>query len=222
MVLASAINQLHYPWDIDVDDDQTIYVAEYSNQRIVEWKYGAVKGQIVAGGNKQGNRSNQLNGSGNVMIDKKNDSVIICDQRNRRVLRWPYQNGKCGETIVSNIDCWGLAMNSNGDLYVSHYKKHEVKRWRPGETSEIVIAGGTGKGDHLDQFNCPGHIFVDQDNSVYVSDIGNHRLMKWIEGAKEGVVIAGGDRRRRRFNTVVISCWNSRRSVRHRLCCRFS
>ncbi|CAF5001934.1 unnamed protein product, partial [Rotaria magnacalcarata] len=64
-----AINQLHYPWDLDVDDDQAIYVAEYSNHRIMKWACGAVQGEVVAGGNRQGNRNNQLNGPANVIVD---------------------------------------------------------------------------------------------------------------------------------------------------------
>ena len=44
-----------------IDDDQTIYVAEWGNHRIVEWKSGATNGQVVAGGNGQGNRNDQLN-----------------------------------------------------------------------------------------------------------------------------------------------------------------
>ncbi|CAF4960057.1 unnamed protein product, partial [Rotaria sp. Silwood1] len=47
------INQLSYPWGLYVDDDQTIYVADQSNHRIVEWKRGATSGQVVAGGNRQ-------------------------------------------------------------------------------------------------------------------------------------------------------------------------
>ncbi|CAF0963276.1 unnamed protein product [Rotaria sordida] len=187
----SAVNQLYYPWDMYVDNDQTIYVAEYSNQRITEWKCGATNGQVVAGGNKQGNRTNQLNGPANVIIDKENDNIIICDLGNRRVVRWPRRNGKQGEIILSDVDCWGLAIDSNGYLYVSDYKKHEVRRWHAGDICGTVIAGGNGKGNRLDQFNFPAHLFVDQDYSLYVSDIGNHRLMKWKQGAKEGIVIVG-------------------------------
>ncbi|CAF1966816.1 unnamed protein product [Rotaria magnacalcarata] len=186
-----AINQLHYPWDLDVDDDQAIYVAEYSNHRIMKWACGAVQGEVVAGGNRQGNRNNQLNGPANVIVDKYNDAIFICDQGNRRIVRWPLHNGKQGETIMSDIYCWGLAMDHDGYLYASDYKTHEVKRWYSGETLATVIAGGNGKGNRLDQFNFPAHLFVDLDHSLYVSDIGNHRLMKWTQGAKEGIVIAG-------------------------------
>ncbi|CAF4984487.1 unnamed protein product, partial [Rotaria sp. Silwood1] len=50
----NGINQLSYPLGLYVDEDETIYVADQYNHRIVEWKWGATSGQVVAGGNGQG------------------------------------------------------------------------------------------------------------------------------------------------------------------------
>ncbi|CAF5109912.1 unnamed protein product, partial [Rotaria sp. Silwood1] len=47
------------PWGLYVDDNQTIYVADHSNHRIVEWKQGATNGQVVAGGNGEGTGDHQ-------------------------------------------------------------------------------------------------------------------------------------------------------------------
>ncbi|CAF4445632.1 unnamed protein product, partial [Adineta steineri] len=127
------LNQLSRPQGIYVDDDhQTIYIANFGNHCIVAWKYGAKNGQVVAGGNGQGNRSDQLNCPRDVTVDKKNDSLIICDQQNRRVVRWPRQNGTNGEAIISDIACSRLTMDKNGDLYVSDIEKSEVRRWKQG------------------------------------------------------------------------------------------
>ncbi len=64
-------NQLYVPCGLYVDDDhQTIYVTEWSNHRVVEWKIGATSGLVVAGGNGQGNQTNQLNNPARVMVDK--------------------------------------------------------------------------------------------------------------------------------------------------------
>ncbi len=175
-----------------IDDDQTIYVADAENHRIVKWKRNAINGEIVAGGNGQGNVMHQLNYPTKVIIDKGNDSLIICDQVNRRVVRWPRRNGLHGETLISNIDCRDLMMDNDGYLYVCDYKKHEVRRWKMGEMKGTIVAGGNGQGNHLDQLNSPFYIFIDEDHSVYVSDWGNYRVMKWIKGAKEGIVVAGG------------------------------
>ena len=43
-----------------------------------------------------------------VIVDKERDNLIICDNGNRRVVRWPRRNGTSGETIISNIDCMGF------------------------------------------------------------------------------------------------------------------
>jgi hypothetical protein len=45
------LNQLYMPWGLYVDDEQTVYVADWGNHRIMEWKYGATCGRVVAGGN---------------------------------------------------------------------------------------------------------------------------------------------------------------------------
>ncbi|CAF5084776.1 unnamed protein product, partial [Rotaria sp. Silwood1] len=114
-------NQLYYPYGLYIDDDQTIYVADYYNRRIVEWKSGATNGKVVAGGNG----AHQLNCPADVIIDKESDSLIISDCGNNRVVRWPRRNGTRGETIISNIACIGLTMDDNGYLYVVDDENHE-------------------------------------------------------------------------------------------------
>ncbi|CAF3900310.1 unnamed protein product, partial [Rotaria sp. Silwood1] len=188
----NGINQLSNPLGLYVDADQTIYVADRVNHRIVEWKRGATSGQVVAGADGQGSGDHQLNNPHDVIIDKERDSLIICDYGNQRVVRWSRRNGTSGETIISNIYCWGLTMDENGSLYVTDFGKHEVRRYRRGESQGTVVAGGNGYGNRLDQLSFPRYVFVDRDHSVYVSDEGNHRVMKWMEGAKQGIVVAGG------------------------------
>ena len=189
----TGLNQINSPFGIYIDDDQTVYVADYANHRVVEWKNGVTSGKIVAGGNGAGNGENQLNNPTAVIVDNETDSLIIADYGNKRVVRWPRQNGNTGEIIISGVSCFGgLAMDGYGYLYVADSSKHEVKRWKIGDENGIVVAGGNGQGNRLDQLSNPRHIFVDQDHSVYVCDYGNQRVVKWMEGSKEGIVVAGG------------------------------
>ncbi|CAF1358264.1 unnamed protein product, partial [Rotaria sp. Silwood1] len=222
------INQLSDPLGLYVDDDQTIYVADQSNHRIMEWKRGATSGQVVAGGNGQGSGDHQLSNPQDVIIDKERDSLIICDRSNGRVVRWPRRNGTSGETIISNIDCVGLTMDENGSLYVTDVGKDEVRRYRRGESQGTVVAGGNGRGNRLDQLSFPTYVFVDRDHSVYVSDGANHRVMKWMEGAKQGIVVAGGQEKGNdltqlsyplgvvvdQLGTVYVADWENNRIVR--------
>jgi sugar lactone lactonase YvrE len=188
----NGLNEFLYPEAIYVDEDQTIYIADSGNHRIVEWKRGAKNGSVVAGGNGKGNRSDQLDGPTYVILDKETNSIIVCDVGNTRVVRWSRRNGTSGQTIIPNVVCFGLAMDEEGYLYVSDYQKHEVRRWRVGTTSETVVAGGNGQGNGLNQLSSPTAIFVDQNHSVYISEKQNCRVTKWMKGVKAGIVVAGG------------------------------
>ncbi|CAF3675343.1 unnamed protein product, partial [Rotaria socialis] len=189
-----ATNQLYRPFGLFVDDDQTVVIADFENHRIMQWKNGdTTNGQVVAGGNGQGNGLHQLYRPTDVLIDKETDSLIICDSGNQRVVRWSRRSGtRQGEILIDNIDCFGVAMDDQRYVYVSDWKKHEVRRYQLGEKNGTLVAGGNGQGDGLNQLNEPEYLFVDRQQTVYVSDNNNNRLMKWNKGAKEGIVAAGG------------------------------
>ncbi|CAM4977348.1 unnamed protein product [Rotaria socialis] len=189
-----ATNQLNSPIGLFVDDDQTVVIADMMNHCIIQWKSGdTANGQVVAGGNGKGNGLHQLYGPIDVLIDKETDSLIICDNGNQRVVRWSRRSGTThGEVLIDYIACYGLAMDEQRYLYVSHHGKHEVRRYKFGENIGTLVAGGNGQGAGLNQLNGPTYLFVGQDHSVYVSDYYNARVMKWNKGAKEGIVVAGG------------------------------
>lgn len=186
----SGLQELSEPHGLYVDEFTTVYIADCSNHRIMVWTSNATIGQVVAGGNGKGIGADQLNYPTDVIVD--NESLIICDYDSRQVVRWPHRGGMREEIIIPNIDCSRLAMDSEGYLYVSDYKKHAVRRWRVGENHGTIVAGGNGQGSGFHQLDWPMYIFVDQNRSVYVSDHMNDRVMKWIEGASVGVLIAGG------------------------------
>ncbi|CAF4092197.1 unnamed protein product, partial [Adineta steineri] len=204
--------------------NKNIFIADYANHRIVEWKYNAKEGQIIAGENGYGNRMNQLNHPADVIVDEQTHSIIIADRGNRRVIQWLNQSQ---QILIDNIDCSRLAMDKHGYLYVADVAKNEVRRWKMGEYNNegIIVAGGNGKGNRLNQLNIPTFMFVDEDQSVYVSDQNNHRVMKWRKYAKEGTLVAGGNGCGESLNQLsypervlvddlsqiyVADCWNHR------------
>ncbi|CAF5013911.1 unnamed protein product, partial [Rotaria socialis] len=164
------------------------------NHRIIQWKKDdTTNGQVVAGGKGEGNGLNQLRYPIDVLIDKETDSLIICDENNRRVVRWSRRRGTTeGEILIDNIRCYGLAIDEQRYLYVSDRERHEVRRYQLGYRNGTIVAGGNGEGSDLNQLNSPRYLFVDQQQNVYISDCGNHRVMKWMKGAKEGIMVAGG------------------------------
>ncbi|CAF3674504.1 unnamed protein product [Rotaria sp. Silwood1] len=188
-----ATNQLDQPHGLFIDDDQTMIIADRENHRIIQWRMGDINGQVVAGSHGPGNQLHQLNEPTDVLIDKETDTLIICDRKNRRVIRWSRRSGTThGEILLNNIHGYGLAMDDQGYLYISDTEHHEVRRYKTGDKSGTVVAGGHGEGNGLNQLNVPIYLFVDRQQAVYVSDNNNHRVMKWNKGAKEGIVVAGG------------------------------
>ncbi|CAF3182088.1 unnamed protein product [Rotaria sp. Silwood2] len=141
---------------------------------------------VVAGGNEQGDRSDQLNAVSSVVVDK-NGTMFICDYQNRRVQQW-FKDDNQGQTIISDINCFGLAMDNEGSLYISDLDRYRVIKWPSGQT----VAGKNGQGTALNQLESPWHIFVDQNQTVFVADILSGRVVKWPLGAKEGILVAGG------------------------------
>ncbi|CAF1474092.1 unnamed protein product [Adineta steineri] len=186
------LNQFNGPTAIFIDQKKNIFIADVHNHRIVEWEHDAKKGQIVAGGNGKGDRIDQLDRPTDVIIDRRNHSIIIADRDNRRVIQWMNEKQKI---LIHNIDCSRLAIDKHGFLYVNDYMNNEVRRWKMGEYNNegVVVAGGHGKGDQLNQLHYPTFIFVDEDQSVYVTDRDNRRVMKWRKDAKEGTIVAGGN-----------------------------
>ena len=189
-----AVNQLRDPHALDIDDNnQSIVIADCGNDRIVEWKIGASNGKVVVGGQGQGNRLDQLDRPADVFIDIETNSVFIADAGNRQVLRWcRHEETIQGEVNADNVMCQGLAIDHQRHLYVSVTVEDEVRRYTIGDKNSIVVAGGNGRGNQLNQLNCPTYLFVDEEQAVYVSDTSNDRVMKWNKGAKEGVLVAGG------------------------------
>ncbi|CAF2949022.1 unnamed protein product [Rotaria sp. Silwood2] len=177
----SELNQLADPFGIFVDDNQSVYVADFGNHRVVKWDRGASTGQLVAGGHGSGNHDNQLNYPSDVLVEK-DGTIYISDSYNRRVQRW-LQGAQSGETVIGNIAVHGIAQDDEGALYVSEPERNRVSKWRLGETAEQVI---------IANFSNPLNLFVNRNRSVYVTENSNHRVVKMHFGTMLNMIVAGG------------------------------
>ncbi|CAF1364131.1 unnamed protein product [Adineta steineri] len=221
----SELNHFNCPSGIFINNDKSIYIADSENHRIVEWKLNSNTGQIIVGESEQENENNQLNLPTDIIFDKRNNSFIISEWGNQRVIRYFAQNQTNQQIIISNIYCSGLTIDKNGFIYASDYANNEVRRWKLGDERGELVAGGNGKGNYLNQLNHPTNIFIDEDYSLYISDKENHRVMKWRHNAKEGIIVAGGNSKGNSLRQLyyphgvvvdhlgqiyVADCWNHR------------
>ncbi|CAF3838934.1 unnamed protein product [Adineta steineri] len=166
------LDQFYKPYGIFINNDKSIYIADLWNNRIVKWELNSNTGQIIAGENGKGNQNNQLNSPTDIIYDEENNSFLISEWGNQRVIRYSDQNQANQQTIIVNIN---------------------LRRWKQGDKERELVAGGNGRGNHLNQLNGPTFIFIDKDFSLYISDSLNNRVMKWRKDAKEGIIVAGGN-----------------------------
>ena len=147
-----------------------VTLTDWKNHRIIN----VTTKQIVAGDFGKGGAPNQLGGPTDVVYDRITNSFIIADRGNQRVVRWSNGNS---EILMQEIDCWGLALDKYGSLYITDTERCEVRRYTKTDRNGFTVIGGHGQGHSLRQLSYCQGIAVDRFGDVYVAD-GLNMLMK--------------------------------------------
>ncbi|CAF4952101.1 unnamed protein product, partial [Rotaria socialis] len=92
-------NQLNEPGYLFVDRQQTVYVSDWNNDRVMKWDKGAQEGIVVAGGQGAGSALTQLSDPNGIFVDTLG-TLYVADHRNHRVMRWTQGDKKQGTVIV--------------------------------------------------------------------------------------------------------------------------
>ncbi|CAF1352328.1 unnamed protein product [Adineta steineri] len=131
------LNQLNSPTFIFVGEDQSVYVSDSKNHRVMKWQKGAKEGTIVAGGNKKGKGLNQLSCPQGVIVDQLGQ-IYVVDGDNHRIMRWCEEN-KQGEMIVGGyeegyttdqfMNPSSLSFDLEGNLYVSDMETNRIQKF---------------------------------------------------------------------------------------------
>ena len=64
-------------------------------------------------------------------------------------------------------------------------------KWHKDAKEGIIVAGGNGQGNNLNQLSGPEGIVVNEVGDVYVADSHNHRIVCWPLGSTEGRIVVG-------------------------------
>ncbi|CAF0899456.1 unnamed protein product, partial [Didymodactylos carnosus] len=168
--------------------NNTMYIADQSNHRILKWKHGNGEiGQVVAGETTMsGTNATQLYNPAAVALDK-NESLYVLDLYNGRVQKF-MKGSSQGITVASGFSTSaGMHVDSDGNVYIVDSSSHSVTKHVAGVS--IIVAGGNGIGNDSNQLNNPISVFVDQCKNIYIIDQGNYRIQQWSNDAKWGIPI---------------------------------
>ncbi len=172
--------------------------------RVDSVKY-PTQGVTVAGGNGSGSGANQTGNPAGVFTDSLGNLYVCEGATNRVTKRAPgVLNGTVvaggGSTSLSQLfrpqNCY---VNGAGYLFVADKSNHRILRFNPGSAggdNGVVIAGGNGSGNALNQFNDAFDFHFDASGNLYVSDLNNYRVLRFPPGSTSstmGTVVAGGN-----------------------------
>jgi tripartite motif-containing protein 71 len=191
----SDLGSLSYPVSTFVDNNNTLYIADRDNNRIMQYLANATIGVIVAGNGTVGNASNQLNGPKGVAVDQYG-AIIVADSNNYRIQKFPagYTNGT---TLAYNSSVTPLGqmrdihIDVNDNIYVTDSDNNQVVKFTASSTINIIVAGGGAPGSAANQLNGPYGSCKDENGTLYVADSSNERVLKYVSGSLNGILVAG-------------------------------
>ena len=131
------LNQLYVPSYIFIDREETVYVSDWRNHRVMKWLKGANEGIVVAGGHGQGNSSKQLSYPGGLAVNEVGD-IYVADWGNDRIMCWSL-GSKEGRVVVGGNGKgkgsnqlhypMGLSFDVENNLYVSDWGNDRIQRF---------------------------------------------------------------------------------------------
>ena len=157
----SRLDQFNGNWDVAVAADGAgFYATDHHNHRVVYWENGATAGQVVAGFGQRRRHSqpHQLYYPMGLAVDSAG-TVLIADHSNHRGVRYTATEdggfflmtpkvvaGGQGRGQENNklYDPYGVAVEGP-NIFVSD-RYHRVMRWKEGDMSGVLVAGGRGSG----------------------------------------------------------------------------
>ncbi|CAF4418590.1 unnamed protein product, partial [Rotaria socialis] len=198
----SSLSQLYNPSKIFVSSNQTMYILDTTNYRVLTWIVGDLLGYVVAGGNGNGGAFTQIGVSYGMFVTDSHN-IYISEQSNHRVMKWLNGNTTAGVLVAGGNGAgstadklnspWGVYVNVNGTIFVVDRGNHRVQMWNPGASVGSTVAGSTSNpGSWSYQFNSPTSITFDPYGYMYVVDYNNARIQRWYPGASYGTTVASG------------------------------
>jgi sugar lactone lactonase YvrE len=172
---------------LTMDDQGLLYVSNWEQHEVRRYRVGEMNGTVVAGGNGQGDRLDQLCNPTYVFVDRDR-SVYVSDYYNHRVMKW-IAGAKQGIVVAGgrgqgNSSAQlshprGVSVDPLGRVYVSDSWNHRVMRWCNGATEGNVIVGGNGREQQANQLVYPIGLSFDRDGNLYVVDCENDRVQRF-------------------------------------------
>ncbi|CAF4060500.1 unnamed protein product, partial [Adineta steineri] len=176
-----------HPLGIFVDTNNTVYVADYTDGRILIWLNGSTT--------LTGNISSGLTTPYPLFVTDNGDLYVGNAYSNYRVDKWAWNTTNSVPAMYICSICYGIFVDINNMLYCSIFSYHQViyKSLTQNLNVWSNVAGISGTaGSTSTTLNTPCGIFVDTYLNLYVADWENSRIQKFASGQLNGTTISTG------------------------------
>ncbi|CAF3497383.1 unnamed protein product [Rotaria socialis] len=165
------------PYDVFIDQNNMIYVADYGNYRIQKFNTSSAIGTTVASTSPFQPTVIYVDGAETIYSCENAYGVMLYG----RVQKYTQGNiygitllggaGKCGAALNQLCGCSGIYADRSGSLYISDSENNRVLLYNTTTGSIALLAGTNGiSGSQPDQLSYPGGIYVDENQTLFVLD----------------------------------------------------
>ena len=174
----SALYQLSAPSGLFIDLNDTLYISDSANFRVLAYLRNAAIGSVVAGSGTSGKGLHQFSAGGmrHIYVDP-NKNIYVSDVTYDRVTRWPSGgstgvlvsgNGTFGSSLSQLYNPFGVWADSSSNVFVAESNNFRVTKWTPGASVGVVVAGitnssGTQKGGKVLHFSRRVHTYLNRE-----------------------------------------------------------
>jgi DNA-binding beta-propeller fold protein YncE len=173
------------PAGIYVNTENTIYVADRQNGRVLEWYHGS--------STPTRNISGNLSSPWSLFVTMHGDIYVDNGDLYNRVDKWMLTATNSEPVMNIYGSCRGLFIDINDTLYCSSMNGHRVVKVKLNSEpmTPITVAGTSCPGPVSDMLNHPQGIFVDINFYLHVADSHNNRIQRFALGALNAETVAG-------------------------------
>ena len=171
------------PRGIFININDTIYIADRTNNRIQIWLSGSILPTNTI--------SVSLSTPNFVFVTITGDMYF--SNLNKNIEKWSLDTNMSAGVIYTNSMCFGLFVDISNTIYCSMALLHQVvKKWLNDNSTTWTIVGGNGTaGNNSNMLQGPLRIFVDTNFDLYVADAGNDRIQLFRQGQSDGITVVG-------------------------------
>ncbi|CAF1375842.1 unnamed protein product [Adineta ricciae] len=173
------------PFDIFVNTNNTIYVANQANSRVLVWTQGSTWPIQNLSRNVSSPYSLFVTTAGEIYIDSASSTG--------RIDRWT-SNASSGVPVLYLCSkCYDVFVDAHDIIYCSMQSRHQIvsKSLKTSSNAFATVAGSGSAGYAANMLNQPWGIFVDTNSDLYVADQYNHRIQLFRSGQLNGITVAG-------------------------------